>query len=316
MIALFKKRNFSDYLNDTFSFFKKDGKHFLKNYFIINGIFLLLLTVFIYFLSKIYFEAIFSTIGNTNPDNFIEDFFNNNFGFFIFGLIGFIVLSLFLTLLNFAYPIVYFQKYAENKGSNFSTKEIISRLKSKAGKLLLFFIISLFVITPIIMIVFTILVLLSMIIIGIPLLILAIPFLFSLMTLTLFEYLNSDKGYFSSFGRAFGYLTKQFWPIIGVTMIMYMVVQVILTIFSMIPYVIAMIVLFTATVNETQTPDAETFSTVGIIMAVIFVIVILANYILNNLMIVSQGMIYYSRREHNENNTSLEEIDSIGTHFE
>lgn len=317
MIPLFKKRNFSDYLNDTFSFFKKDGKHFLKNYFIINGIFLLLLTVFIYFLSKIYFEAIFSTIGNTNPDyNFIEDFFNNNLGLFIFGLIGFIALSLFLTLLNFAYPIVYFQKYDENKGSNFSTKEIISGLKSKAGKLLLFFIISLFVITPIIMIVFAILVLLSIIIIGIPLLILAIPFLFSLMTLTLFEYLNSEDGYFSSFGKAFGYLTKQFWPIIGVTMIMYMVVQVILTIFSMIPYVIAMIVLFTATANETKTPDVETFSTVGIIMAVVFVIVILANYILNNLMIVSQGMIYYSRREHNENNTSLEEIDSIGTHFE
>jgi hypothetical protein len=28
MIALFKKRRFNDYLNDTFEFFKKDGKHF------------------------------------------------------------------------------------------------------------------------------------------------------------------------------------------------------------------------------------------------------------------------------------------------
>lgn len=317
MITLFKKRNFSDYLNDTFSFFKKDGKHFLKNYLVINGIFLLLLTVFIYFLSKIYFEAIFSSLDNTNPGyNFTEKLFNENLGLFIISIIGFILLSLFLTLLNFAYPIVYFQLYEENKGNNFTTKQLISGLKSKAGKIIVFFIISLFLITPLMMILFVVLLFLSFIIIGIPLLIIAIPALFSIMSLTLYDYLNTSNGYFTSFGNAIGYLKKQFWPIIGVTMIMYMIVQVVLTIFSMIPYVISMIVLFTSVENGSTNAAKDALSTIGIVMAIIFVLVILANYLLNNLLIVNQGMIYYSRREHDENKTSLGEIDSIGTHFE
>lgn len=317
MIALFKKRNFNDYLNDTFSFFKKDGKHFLKNYFVINGIFLLLLVVFIYFLSKIYFEAIFSTLDNTNPGyNFVDDLFNENLGLFIASLIGFILLSLFLTLLNFAYPVIYLEQYNKNLGTSFGTKEIINGMKSKIGKMLLFFIISLFIILPAIAILFTVLILLSFIIIGIPLMIIAFPAIFSLITLTFYDYLTTENGYFTSLGNAIGYLIKQFWPIVGVTMLMYMIVQIILSIFSMIPYVIAMVLLFTSIENNTTGPTQDTLSTFGIIMTVIFVTIILANYILNNLLIINQGMIYYSRREHDENNATFSEIDTIGTNFE
>lgn len=318
MIVLFKKRNFSDYLNDTFSFFKNDGKHFLKNYFVINGIFLLILTVFIYFLSKIYFEVVFSSIENSTPGtyDFMDDLFNDNLGLFIGAIIGFVVLSIFLSLLNFAYPIIYLKKYEENKGSNFATKEIISGLKSKAGRIFMFFLISLFIMTPLFMIFFLISILLSFIIIGIPLLIISIPALFSLMSLAFYEYLNTDNGYFSSVGNALGYLKKQFWPIVGVTMIMYMIAQAILTILSMIPYVISMVILFTSIDEGTKNATTDAFSIIGVVMSVLFIIVIIANYVINNLLLINQGMIYYSRREHNENQTSFGEIDSIGTHLE
>ncbi len=317
MITLFKKRNFNDYLNDTFSFFKKDGKHFLKNYFVINGVFLLLLVVFIYFLSKIYFEAIFSTLDQTNPRyNFVEELFNENLGLFITSLIGFIVLSLFLTLLNFAYPVIYLEQYDKNSGSSFGTKEIINGMKSKIGKMLLFFIISLFILIPAIAILFAVLILLSFVIIGIPLMIIALPTIFSLVTLAFYDYLTTDNGYFTSLGNAIGYLKKQFWPIVGVTILMYMIVQIIMTLFSMIPYVIAMVLLFTSIESNTTGPTQDALSTFGIIMTVIFVTVVLANYILNNLLIINQGMIYYSRREHDENNATFSEIDTIGTNFE
>lgn len=317
MITLFKKRNFNDYLNDTFSFFKKDGKHFLKNYFVINGIFLLLLVVFIYFLSKIYFEAIFSTLDQTNPRyNFVEELFNENLGLFITSLIGFIVLSLFLTLLNFAYPVIYLEQYDKNSGSSFGTKEIINGMKSKIGKMLLFFIISLFILIPAIAILFAVLILLSFVIIGIPLMIITLPTIFSLVTLAFYDYLTTDNGYFTSLGNAIGYLKKQFWPIVGVTILMYMIVQIIMTLFSMIPYVIAMVLLFTSIESNTTGPTQDALSTFGIIMTVIFVTVVLANYILNNLLIINQGMIYYSRREHDENNATFSEIETIGTNFE
>ena len=317
MITLFKKRNFNDYLNDTFSFFKKDGKHFLKNYFVINGIFLLLLVVFIYFLSKIYFEAIFSTFENTTTGyNPIDKLFNENLGLFITSLVGFILLSLFLSLLNFAYPIVYLDLYDKNSGSSFDTRDIINGLKNKTGKILLFFIISLFVIIPAVVILFIVLLFLSFIIIGIPLIIIALPAISSLITLAFFDYLNTENGYFTSLGNAISYLKKQFWPIVGVTMLMYMIIQIILTIFSMIPYVIAMVLLFSSIEGGSTAPTQDAFSTFGILMTILFVIAILANYILNNLLIVNQGLIYYSRREHDENNSTFGEIDTIGTNFE
>ena len=82
MFQLFKKRNFSDYISDTFSFFRITGKHFFKNYFIINGTLLILLMVLTYFVFKVYFEMMFANIGSSAP-NFLEDYFNNNIGLII-----------------------------------------------------------------------------------------------------------------------------------------------------------------------------------------------------------------------------------------
>lgn len=50
MFVVFKKRDFSDLMNDTISFFQKEGKPFFKNYFTLCGILLLVLFVCTYFL--------------------------------------------------------------------------------------------------------------------------------------------------------------------------------------------------------------------------------------------------------------------------
>ena len=52
MFQLYKKRDFSELVGDTFGFFKLEGKNYFKNYFIINGSLLLLLVVIIYFFTK------------------------------------------------------------------------------------------------------------------------------------------------------------------------------------------------------------------------------------------------------------------------
>lgn len=317
MIALFKKRKFNDYLNDTFDFFKKEGKLFLGTYFTIMSAPLLILAVCIYFISKIYFEVIFSEIANNanSAYNFSDEFLSEYLLVIIFGGIAFIILTLILTLLNLAFPIIYLNEYEKNKGVNLSAKNIINGLKAKAGRLFLFFSLSLFVIAPILMIVFAILIALCFIIIGIPLLMIAIPLLFNLMSLTLYHYLNNEDGFFSSISKAFGYVFNQFWPIIGSTMIVYMIIQVTMTIISMVPYVIAMIIIFTSA-DTTNSSDTEVFSSLGIVMTIVFVFTTILNYIFNNLLMINQGMIYYSRREHVENKSSFYEIDSIGNHFE
>lgn len=303
-------------LSDSLNFFKQDGKHFFKNYFILNGIFLMLLIVLSYFLFKVYFEAITSgTTPGGNPDyNFASTLFNDNFAVIATGGVLFFVLMLFITLLNFAYPVLYLKLYEKNKGSNFQTKELVAELKLNFLKILGFYLLSLVIILPIIMVLVAILVLLSMILIGIPLLLITIPLLFSLMSLSLYEHLNSNEGFFASIGKAFKYIFKQFWAILGSTIIFYLLIQVILTIVSMIPYIIGMISIFSDVENSNN--SANTFSALGILMTVVFAISILANYILHNLLMINQGMIYYNSREMIENNSSFSEIDSIGNHFE
>ena len=44
-MQLYKSRGFGEYFQDTFAFLKQNGKHLFKHFFIINGIFLLILMV-------------------------------------------------------------------------------------------------------------------------------------------------------------------------------------------------------------------------------------------------------------------------------
>lgn len=314
MINLFKKRNFSDLLSDSFSFFKLEGKHFFKNYFIVNGIFLLLLIVLSYFLFQVYFEALSSGMYGVNSNySFADELLNENLPLIVSSAVFFAILMLFITLINFAYPVIYLKLYEKNNGNGFQIKDIANELKSKIGKMFLFFLLSLILILPLIIILFSILILLSFVLIGIPLLIISFPLLFSLMSLSLYDYLNNDNGFFSAIKTAFGYIFKQFWMIIGSTIIMYIIIQTVMTVISMIPYFIGMISIFSTL--ETSN-DQEAFSALGILMIVIFIISILANYILHNLLMINQGMIYYSIREKIEHKSSYTDIDSIGNNFE
>ena len=62
MFQLYKKRDFSALVGDTFGFFKLEGKNYFKNYFTINGGLLLLLVVIIYFFSNIFIKSSFDII--------------------------------------------------------------------------------------------------------------------------------------------------------------------------------------------------------------------------------------------------------------
>ena len=318
MITLFKKRTFSDMLSDSFNFFKLEGKHFFKNYFIVNGIFLLLLIALSYFLFKVYFEALsssFSPSGNSNY-NFAEELFDNNMPLIVGGAIFFGILMLFITLINFAYPVIYLKLYEKNNGNSFEIKDIVSELKSKFGKMFLFFLLSFVTIFPLIVILMTVLVLLSFVLIGIPLLIISFPLLFSLMSLSLYEYLNNDNGFFQAIGKAINYIFKHFWAILGSTIIIYVIIQTVMTILSMVPYFIGMISIFSSIDENGLNNEQEAFSALGILMTIVFIISVLANYIFHNLLMINQGMIYYSIREEMEHKSSYSDIDSIGNHFE
>jgi hypothetical protein len=311
MFTLFKRRNFGDYVSDTFVFFKLTGKHYLKNYFTINGALLLILVAASYFLFQVYFDFFLKIDPSGNNFDYLENYLNNNIGLVVLIAIGLLLFMIFLSMLNYAVPVIYMDLYREKNGSDFGTKEILSRFKAKFGQIAVFFLVTVFLITPVLMVVFALLFLLCFILIGIPLLLFAIPTAFSWITLSFFEYLNTDKGVFQSFGSGFKHLTKQYFPIVGSSMIIYIIIQVAMTVFTMIPYMLGLVTVFTGIEEGSRGTDAT--STVSIMMTMVMVFSLLMSYILNNLLLVNQGLVYYSRQEFDENKSADFSIDLIGS---
>ena len=317
MFELYKKRDLSANFSDTIAFFKTFGKHYFKNYFIINGIFLMVLVVLIYFISKIYMEVLFSGISNAqNNPNYLMAYFNNNMALIVGGFVITFLLIVILSMLNISYPIIYL-KLVEKNDNAFSMQEISSGLKNNIGKMIVFLLGCMFVILPLAFIVFGVLAFLCLILIGIPLIIIVGSAFMSWITLSYYEYILKDVGYFTALSNGFGLVKQKFWVIVGTTFLMMLLVQIIQGFITMIPYVISLIWMFVSTQNlQEPASQTDTFSTMGILFAVIMVFSVLLSYVFNNFILVNQGLIYYGLQEENENNATKSQIDLIGSDIE
>lgn len=316
MFVLFKKRGFSEYISDTITFFKTFGKHYFKNYFIINGGFLLILLVLVYFIFKVYWEVVASSFGNPNA-NYLQDYFANNAVLFVCSLAFFLILAIILSLLNFAFPVLYLQLVEKNNGNNFTTSDLIISIKQNFGRLLQFFLGLVFIVFPMLIIVFVLLFLMIFILIGIPLLFIAGPACLAWITLSFHDYLIQKTGFFKSLKNGYLLVKQQFWIIVGTTFIMAALVQIAQGIITLVPYAIGLFYVYTdANPTGANANQAEYLSSIGILMTVIMVLSILLSYFFNNFLILNQGIIYYSVREENENNTTKSQIDLIGTESE
>lgn len=316
MFQLFKNRNFSDYISDTFSFFKETGKHFFTHYFIINGGFLLILSVLFYFVFKVYFEVLFSNIGAVNQDfGTLESYFNNNIGLIIGVVVVLFLLILFVSLLNFVYPIIYLNLYDQNKGDSFTTSTILKEMRKNLGRLIGYFFKLFLISIPLLLVLGLVMMVLTFIIIGMPLLLIVIPAYLAWMNLSLYVYMNSNIGFFEALGKGFQLMKEKFWPNIGSNLIMLIIVYILLTVLTLIPYAIGIASVFTSAQSQSF-EDENPFSFIGIMFTIIFVFWVLLIYILNNILLINNGVIYYSLRENEENNQQQSEIDSIGTNHD
>lgn len=313
MFTLFKRRDFGDYVSDTFQFFRQTGKHYFQNYFIISGFMLIFLVAVTYFLFNVYFEAV-SKIG-------IKEEFKNplfeNIPLLILGGIFMFIFMILLHMLHFAIPVIYMDLYDKKNGDDFDFKDILTIFKSRFGKILNYFLGLTFIILPLIVLVFGSLIYLSVTFIGIPItIVLCIPiFLFVLptlycwTTLGFFEYLNENKGFWQALSAGFRHIKNQYFPIVCSAMIIYIIIYIAMTIFTMIPYIIEM-VSYLSRVNPT---NENPMGAMGPMMTIVMVISMLTSFILNNLLLVNQGLVYYSRKECDGNVSSNYSIDLIGS---
>ena len=318
MIQLFKIRTFSDYFSDTISFFKTSGRHFFKNYFIVNGGFMMVLIALIYFGVTFYMESLQSETSiavNAGVATY-DDWTSQNLPL----LLGFILISfltvVILSVLNVAYPIIYLGLYDKHQGHDFSTTQIINVLKNNALRLVIFSLGTIFIYLPIFIIILGVCIALCFVIVGIPLLLIVFPALYSWISIAFYEYLTNQSGFFKAMQVSYRTVTQDFWAVVGGSFLMIMIVQMLQTVVTMIPYFIGIIIFFTSAQDLEGTSQTDRFGFASILIIVVFALSIIVGYISNNLLVVAQGLMYYSGRERLESIGTTSLIDKIGSDFE
>lgn len=300
---LYKKRDFSAYINDTLQFFKQFGKDFFRNYVVINGAALLVLCA-------VYFIFMKENFTNMLNPTLAESWFmnNENIALFIGFMIIFTVVVTAFSILTTAFPIVYFNLVNNSDKEKFTASEIFAGIKSYAGRIFIFGLISMFILMPLAGIFMALGIALSFVIVGIPALILGLPTFMIWSMQSLFVYLEEDAGYFESLGKGWKITFSNYWHIVGSTLIVFMVVNTIGSSISMIPSIMT----FTSILSGGN-PEAVTMTPT---MLVIYIVGMIVAYIFNNFFFAHQALIYYSSIETAENYQALSDIDNIGKNEE
>jgi len=315
MFELYKKRQLGDYIVDSFTFFKNFGKQFFKIFFAINAGLLLISGALMYWFLKFNFTSLVdNSLEKTTPNELLNYFDRDPVitGFVII----FSIVILLLSLFNASYPILYLKLIAEKSTNNFTTQDILTAFRKSLWKIIKFGLGAVFIIFPVLCIIIIVLFFLCFVLVGIPLLIIAIPTLFTWVHLSFYTYLTEDKSFFESLNHAHLLLKEDFWSTIGasfIAMIMIQMVQASITMFLYFVGIFAFIFFAIANPDFEKMPF-EPSPFFLILITIAFVLIMALSNIFNNVLVVNQGIIYYSLGA--EDRFSPTEIESIGSHNE
>ncbi|WP_254081712.1 hypothetical protein [Elizabethkingia anophelis] len=312
MMQFYKKRDFGALVSDTLNFFKLYGKNYFKNYLTLNGGIIILLVVVIVIGFGDFFKQAFGS--NTNGEAYLfQDYFQQNQGLLIGASVLSIILIILLSLISYSFPVLYMKRLAETGNSKVTMNEIIEDMKKNLKKFFIFFIGSVFILTPLFIFAFIISSFLMIILIGFLLILACIPVMVNIINFTLFNMYNTNDGFFSSIGKAFRIqFSKDFWKYIGSTFIIYLLINVVTTIFAFIPMMFLYGYVLT-TVSTTPDAIGSDSSFFMILMAIVYAVSIACTIVLNNLIYVNAGFMYYDSRTDLHRNVTFSEIDTIGS---
>jgi len=313
-MQLYKPRGFNEYFNDTFVFLKEHGKHYLKNYFIINGALLIILAVITYYLSQYYTNTVMGGLlgGAYQSSSPIDAFANENFGAFIVLLIVFILLAIILGVVSYAYTPIYFRLFEANDGENFETKDIINAYKKNIPKLILFIVFGILLAIPLGIAFGIIGFIMAITLVGI----IGLPFLVAfgagLYNMTLLEYLDSKRNFWDSFGYAWTLITSKFWHVIGCMGIFYVITYIIQLGLNLLQSTYGMANVLTQ-IEPVDVDTLEPATNTVIFMVFFFVLSFIVSITMSIINQVNQSIIYFSLKEDNEHINTKSTIDQIGS---
>lgn len=321
MMQFYKKRDFSSLISDTFVFFKENGKNYFKNYILINGLLLILLVVIVAFGYRELFGQIFG--GNSNGQNYyFEAYFQENRFMLIFISLVVFVLFLAVSVISYSYPILYMKRLSETGNKNIKADEILSDLKNNLGRFFKFFLGLIFIVTPAAFFILGISYLLVLIIIGFFLILILMPAIMNTVNFLMYDYFHTKKTFFQSLSFAlrsqFSYQNGRekspFWKYWGSTTVIYLIIQTITSVFTLIPVIIIFATLYTVPQENGTLQENPFTGSLGILFFAMYGVSLLVSFLLMNIIYINAGFQYYDSRTDLHRNVDLSEIDTIGSH--
>lgn len=316
-MQFYKKREFGTFISDSFNFFKIYGKNYFKNYLLINGLLIILMIAVVIF----GFREIFGQLAGSNLGGetyYFERYFSDNAGMLV--VVGGLVFVLFavLMIVNYLYPVFYLKRIAQG-AQKVKPDEILGDFKKNAGRIIILCLGMMFIIVPLSFFVLGISYALLLILIGFFLLLLVYPTLFNVIIFLMFDYFNTDRGFFESLSYAIrsqfsypnGREKSPYWKYWGATIVISIILYLITTIFTLIPMMFTYGSALTTIPNGSSGQDAFA-GVAGIIFFIFYGISMLISFFLSNLIFVNAGLMYYDSRTDLHQKVELAEIDTIG----
>ena len=319
MMQFYKKRDFGALISDTFNFVKLYGKNYFKNYFVINGLLIILMAVLVFFGFKNIFSLIFEGIGGGNSAS-IGRYFLENIVQIIFTSLFIFLVFILISVVNYSYPVLYLKRLIETGNKNIAVDEIMSDVKKNIGKIFKLFLGFVFIVFPLYLVVYGLGYSYTMTYRIQGLYFLLVIFLTPVMTnvvnFLIYDYFNREKGFFSSLSYAirsqFSYQQynqkSPFWKYWGTTVILYILQQVV-------AYALAFILVFIIILSlglSLNMSSAETFYITLLLTVMAYPLIIIISLIMSNFISLCSGFMYYDSRTDLHREMDLTEIDSIG----
>lgn len=316
-MQFYKKRDFGEFISDSFGFFRLYGKNYFKNYILLNGLLLILMVVVVIFGYRELFSQIFGSNVSGNS-SYMESYFEDNLGMFIgVGILTFLLFVV-LMIVNYLYPVFYLKRLSGGQ-QKIGTEDILNDFKSNIGRIAILSLGMIFIVSPLSFILIGVSYALVFIIIGLPILLFVFPTIFNIVNFLMYDFFNTKRGFFESlsysirsqFSYTNGREKSPFWKYWGATVIISIILYIITTIFTMIPLIMFYASIFTSAPDGEfeQNPFA---GTMGIMFFVVYGISMLVSLFLSNLLYVNSGLLYYDSRTDLHQQVELAEIDTIG----
>ncbi|MCW3162026.1 DUF4013 domain-containing protein [Chryseobacterium oryctis] len=276
-----------------------------------------MVTIFVFGYKELFMQIFGSNL--SGQSTYLESYFEDNLGMLI--TVGVITFFLFfiLMIVNYLYPVFYMRRLASGE-NKIRPDDILGDFKNNAGRIGILCLGMMFIVTPLVIIVLGICYALILIIIGLLLILLVYPTIFNVTTFLMFDYFNTKRGFFESLSYAMraqfsypnGREKSPFWKYWGATLIIFLLIYVITTIFSFIPMMFLYGSLLTnpSSAGFEENPFA---GSMGIFISVMYGVSLLLSFILFNVLYVNIGLMYYDSRTDLHQEVELAEIDTIGS---